>query len=36
MASKKALTQVKDIREGKDEALKAALAQIQKSSGKVL
>ena len=33
MASKKALTQVKDIREGKDEALKAALAQIQKEFG---
>ncbi len=33
MASKKALTQVKDIREGKDEALKAALTQIQKEFG---
>ena len=33
IASKKALTQVKDIREGKDEALKAALAQIQKEFG---
>ena len=33
MASKKALTQVEDIREGKDEALKAALAQIQKEFG---
>ena len=33
MASKKALTQVKDIREGKDEALKAALPQIQKEFG---
>ena len=33
MASKKALTQVKGIREGKDEALKAALAQIQKEFG---